>query len=337
MRLRIWDVKNASRIPQVLGLCATDPRLFDYVNEAQERILSRGNWVGTQAQHIINTINGKITWPRHVLVPNGVSLCGSNLDIRNDWYEYLGNGVGLQDEECGDLQVIDRGIAVAFADVDSAGTGNMKIRVYCDLAADVGKIITLQGIDENGNRIMTMPVATWIDGEQIVLALSPGTLSTKKYTKLHGAIKVETAGFVRGYEVNATTGLNTKPLFVYEATETLPTYRRSVIAGYGKEDAANIRTVTAWCNLRHIPVRRDPTVNDNDYLVITNITALKEMCQAILFEENHDNARAEQHEARCRRELEGELQRYQGEGTIVTVRCASPSTWGGGGVVNVIG
>lgn len=337
MRLRFWDIKNASRIPQVLGLCSTDARLADFINEAESRILHRGNWVGSQAQHLIRTINGKLTWPRHVLVPNGVSLCGCPLDIRNDWYEYLGNGPGQQDETCGMLQLIDRGVSVAFDDIDTQGLADKKIRAYCDLADDAGKILTLQGVDENGNRIMTKPAATWINGEQIVLTQSPGTLSTKKYTKLLGAVKDETFGFVRGYEVDSATGLNTKPLFVYESTETLPSYRRSVIAGFGDEDAANPKTVTAWCNMRHLPVRRDPAVNDNDMLVISNIPALKHMCLSIFYSEAHDQARAEQHEAACGRELQGELLRYQGEGTVVVMRAASPDTWGAGGVPNAVG
>jgi hypothetical protein len=336
LRLRMADVK-ASRIPEVLGICATDDRLADYTNESQERMLHRGNWVGTQAQHIIRTINGKITWPRHVLVPNGVSLCGCNLDIRNEWYEFLGNGPGLQDETCGYRQVIDRGISVAFDDIDEEGMGDKKIRVYCDLSVDVGKVVTLQGTDENGARVMTIVSGSWIDGEQITLAQSPGTLSTKKYTKLLGAIKDETIGWVRGYEVDSGTGLNTKALFVYDPTETLPTYRRSVISGYGQEDATNVQTITAWCNMRHIPVRRNHAVNDNDYLQITSLAALKEMCLSVKYAEDHDQARAEMHEGRCRRELEGELARYRGEGTILNVRAAPSDTWGAGGVVNVVG
>src|SRR5688572_3174498 len=266
------DLKN-SRVPLAVGLCATDERFSDFVNEAEQRMMALGNWVGTQGQHLMRVINGKITWPRHVLAPNAVSLCGCTLDIRDAWFEHISNGPGLQDEACGHHQVIDRGISVAFDDVDAEGLGDKKIRIYCDLSVDVGKTVTLQGTDENGSRVMTLVSGSWIDGEQIILAQSPGTLSTKKYTKLLGAIKEPTSGWVRGYEVDAGTGLNTKPLFVYDPSETLPAYRRSVIAGYGEEDASDVRTVTAWCNLRHIDVRRDPDVNDNDYLVITSIPA----------------------------------------------------------------
>lgn len=336
-RLRLIDARD--EVAVVCGINKTDtngntnPALIQLVNEAQRRLCKRGKWVGTVQRYKINVTNSLITWPRKVGAIEAVAFCDCPGTIRNEWFEFLGQGPGIQD--CDSRlwhTLIDRGTAPVFKDV-TPGKSNRKLRVSADVAEDDNQYITIQGYDENQNWIRTQDADdNWIDGEQILISTTP-TLSAKKYTYITGVFKPETNGVVRVYEYNTTTAANVQMVGYYEPDETTPIYRRSALPGIMDTAVCNEcdeRQITVMVKL--VPV---PVANDNDWLMLGNLDAIKLACQAILKERKDLQAEAEGYWAKAGRELEVELREYKGDGATPVIRVES--NFGGGGILCIAG
>ncbi len=288
---------RASRIPAYLGLCATDPRIVQWCNEAQQRLLTGGDWVGTYGRYVFCLDEGCITWPRQIATIDAVAVCDRPIQVRNEWFEFLDSGPWIQSgDSCnndsnspfcnryGGLQLYDRGEAVTFADI--RGT-NKKIKVYIDNANDAGKTILIQGYDENGQWILTDDGST--DGELVTLAALPVT-TTHFFSSITGIQKQVTKGNVRLYEYD-TDEATQRAIAVYEPDETTPVYRRSIIPGLSQlsnngccntDEDCTTKTVTVMAKLAFIPV-----VKDTDYLIISNLGAMKLAMKALQMEENN--------------------------------------------------
>lgn len=322
MRTTLADIRETN-IPQVLGLCPTDTsgRLQRYLNEAVVRLLPRGQWRGTVVRYRICTSANCITWPRQVESIIAFAICDSPGEIRSHWYEFLGYGPGMASADwCSGSKLIDRGLAVAFDDICGE---NKKIRVYCDLPADEGKTVLLQGWDQYRNWVLTDSGDTI--GEEVTMAM-PYVDTTKIWMPagLSNVQKPITKGNVRLFTIDTVTGLQA-PLAIYEPDETRPEYRRSFVPGIHTDfhccndgetpDDCEDKTITVLAKLKFIPVRLE-----TDYLLIGNYAALKDMCQAIKKRENNLIAEALAYEASAVAELERELSNFHGDGTIDPVQ-----------------
>jgi hypothetical protein len=201
----------------------------------------------------------------------------------------------------------------------SGGT-NSYLRVYPGDASDVGKTITLQGVDQNGQWIRTQSGGVWIDGEKLTLAL-PYVQSTKKFTELTGVIREATNTVSRLYEYNATTALETD-LAVYDPDETLPQYRRSYLADRcnNEED----KPVTVMAKMRHINA-----TSVNDYLIPPCPDAIKLMVMAIRKEENDLIQEAVAYEAKAVQAVQEQTMQYLGD-AVATIRMVGVGLNGGG-------
>jgi hypothetical protein len=314
MRTTLADIRD-TQIPQVLQLCANDAtgRLQRYLNEAVVRLLPRGQWRGTVVRYRLCPSANCITWPRHVESILAFSICARPGVIRSHWYEFLGYGPGNipLSSDCSGDKLKDRGLAVAFDDICGE---NKKIRVYCDLPADAGKTILLQGYDSNRNWVLTGNGD--VNGELVTLAMPWVDTSTVWMPSgLAGVQKQLTKGPVRLYELDTTTALQ-RPLAIYEPDELVPEYRRSVVPGMTDGSATDAPdscaqpAVTVLAKLKFIPVRAE-----TDYLLIGNTAALKDMCQAIKKREDNHIAEALTYEASAIAVLEQELSNFHGDGT----------------------
>jgi len=343
-RLTLGDIR-ASRIPQILNLTSTDTRLAYYVNEAIERLLAKGKWVGTTQKYQICVYSGCLTWPRQFETIESVAICGFPIQIRNEWFEFNEMGWGLRDEGTGTAgtscrvgsgcgsQLLDRGMAVSFEDI--RGT-DKKIKVYCDIEEGPTPDILLQGYNEDGNWIRTLVDGDYVDGEYVT-PTGAGTLTTNFFTSLTGVQKPITKGSIRLYEYN-TTASTQRPLAFYEYDETRPVYRRSLIPGLSnrnscpdnEDETCNKKTVTVIAKMAFLPVRQD-----TDWLLISSIPALRAMCQALRKEENNLWDEAKKYEANAIQILDEQLQAFMGDSEIIAVRMPHPSVYGSA-VANVI-
>lgn len=311
MRTTFGQLK-ASSIPRVLSLCATDERLKDYVNEAIERLVHRPEkWWGVYQRYVICATESCITWPRQIATIEAIAVCTTPIPVRNGWYEFLPNGPHIQPETgaC-DVQLIAReGNFVTFTDI--SGT-NKRLKVYADVAEDAEARILVQGYDENGNWIRTQDAGEWVDGEYIGIDNGTPQESVKFFTAITGIIKDETNGVVRLYELNDDDG-TMRALGIYEPDETTPSYRRSLVTGIDslvtdEEECESVKVTVVAKNEFY------PVGEDNDWLLIPSLPALKDMCLAI---KKYDAGLPDEgavYEARAVATLDRQLGHYLGDG-----------------------
>lgn len=334
MRATLATAKEEG-IPGAVGLCASDTRFRNLLNQAQRRLLAKGTWWGCYQKVRFCLTDGNITWPRQVAAIHAVTLCNEPLVNVNEWFEFLPTGPGpLCTDDCL-LMHKDNGTAVTFGEI--TGTDS-KIKVYADVTEAASAKITVQGYDENGQWIRTQVGGVWIDGEQILISTTPQT-STKFFTSVTGVSKPVTNGLVRVYAADQSSAVETA-LGYYEPDETLPVYRRSTITGFDGVSpcctGADCETlsVEAMVKLDFIPAR-----NDEDWLIVSNLAALRSECISL---DLRDKARAtgdfttaEAFEQDAIRVLQEELNHYLGPGHTVPVNFANAGVFGAGTVAYV--
>lgn len=290
-----------------------------------------------------------------------MDVCDRPMTLRSQWHEFLENGPGLARlRACGTLNSFDRGAGFAmFNDL----TVPSIIRLYPQFANDVGKTVTIRGLDSNYQPVLTS--SGNIEGEVLTLAL-PFVDSVTTWAKqtFHDVIKQKTKGYVRAYAYDASLpvppaspGPNDtplEPLAVWEPGETLPDYRRSFIPALDKAggccnglvqttDTACKRTrVTVIAKIKFIPIE-----NDLDFLPIGNPSALGLAMLSVMREQrgDADGARTAMQGTfdPVRRRffggaipiLDEELAAYQGDGMVTVVRMEGHSV-AGSGVLNLI-
>jgi hypothetical protein len=331
---------------------ASDPRWLQLLNQATHRLLSMAMWMGTTQRYAICVIDGCLTWARQFEAIYAMDVCGRTVPLRSPWHEFLENGPGLGGlGACGVFNAFDRGSGFAmFDDITVAS----KIRLYPQFPADVGKTVTIRGLDSDMQTVLTDSGDTL--GEVLTLA-SPfvDSVTTWAPQVFNEVIKGVTKGHVRAFSYDALLPvppqnpgpLDTplKALAIWEPTETLPDYRRSYIpsmAGSGcgcsttnTEACANRKLVTVIAKTKFIPI-----VADTDFLPISNPSALKLAMLSIMREERGDaeGARVAMYGSLdpLRRRyvggavpiLEDELDSYQGPGAVMVIRRESGATDG---------
>lgn len=297
---------RASRIAAMLTICEhDDPRFLQWLNEAEELMLAQGRWWGSVKEAQFCVSEGCITWPREVAVVEQVAVCGQPIQINNSWYQYQRNlacvsqcsGCGSASRcvpgvwNCGHLRMIEQGTAASFSTTRGQ---NKTLRTYVSNLSDVGKKITFQGYDKNGIWVRTQVGGVWIDGEQVTLA-NPfvDTVTVWNPGAPTGVLKEVTNQRVLVYEHNVDTDLD-RQIAIYQPGETHPMYRVSFIPGFDKvrcggcspHDATPPRTVNAIVSLQHVEL-----VNDEDWLIFTNLSAYKAAMMAVAAWEVGDAAK----------------------------------------------
>lgn len=332
-RTTLGDIRPI--VALVRGICSDDTRIPGYVNDAQMRLQSRGRWVSLWQKYRICTNDACITWPRQIETIEMMAMCQNPGTVRNEWFEFLENGPGLQDTDGSiGLGMIDRGMACTFSDPQNTTT---VLRVYADNSTDVtnAKTIRVFGLDQNGNEILALDGTP---GELMTLA-NPYVQSTHNFWKITGVQRDATLGYVRMYGWD-TVALSSIALAVYEPSETRPLYRRSFIPGIQQMGACcgtdpttcAKKSVTVMAKLRYIPA-----VSDLDWLIIGNIPAMRDMIQSLKFKEDELFQQAQLLEMSAINELEKELKSFQGDGEVIAVRMQDRFSWGGGGIGNLVG
>lgn len=322
MRIKLSDVM-ASRIPQVLGMCATNVNgVASYINEAQQRLINAGSqtgWWNGWARVVVNVSreNPYFTLPPDFARAAGIDVCRTPIRIQNDWYEVLVDGVGLQTEcagrnGCGALAAYDRGSFSTAVDLPST---NQYLRIYPTSAADIGKRILFSGaMDANNVGIYSADGLNSVDGFYLTLQ-SPFTTSAFVVTSFSALSKVVTKGDVVLKAVDATTGVETF-LSRYTPQETNPAYRRyylhSLPCNCCHDPALPPSTAQLTALLKY---EYRPATQPSDFLLISNIPALKAECESIRYAEM-DVANGQQFSILKHREaiklLSQELEHYEG-------------------------
>lgn len=300
MRTRVLDFR-LSRAPESLGNCRGDlPRLCGIINEATERLMKAGGetgfW-GTWQRMIFNVAPAHpyVTLPRTVARLINLATCNRPSSIQNEFFEFLEHGVGVQPSQCNQLcnfrEALDRGNFPTMLDLDNASNEKL-LRLYLTEQRDVGKRVLIQAIDKNGTTIRSLDNGVDILGQYVTLQ-SPFTdfeihLGANPLSKITGLQKDVTVGDVRIHEVDTVTA-ESRALTILEPSETTACYRRYYLNGLPAYCCSGQTTVqiTAMAKLEFIPVSVD-----QDYLLISNIPALKNACESVRYSEM-DNPQAQ--------------------------------------------
>lgn len=321
MRIPLVRAKN-SRIPKLVNLCKEDERLYtDYINPAQERLLNAGRWWGTYQVAQFCVTNGCLVWPREVATIEQVAVCGTPIEIRNQWYQFVQDLGHIQScDSCSSgrgscrrhFAMESHGTTPTFADIIPSGK---KIRIYPTHASDVGKRVLLQGYDDNKIWIRNTDAGEWVDGEYVTLAM-PYVDTVSNFSSLTGGQKDPTNSRLLVYELTVSTGAE-RSIAIWQPDEEYPQYQKSLIPGLSsiQNDCDDTVKVTAMVSLAFIPAEKD-----TDWLIIGNIPALEFMCKAIKLEEDNFEAEAVLNEKKAIRELQKELRKMTGDRTVINIR-----------------
>lgn len=316
MRSTLGDAKPICG--PVFTYCATDPRLVTNINEAQQRLLYMGKWVGTYQHYRFCVASGCVTLPRSLETIETAAICNWPVKIRNQWFEFVNDGFGLRDSLSGSgcgSDFVDHGEGwVAFEDVIGP---NKKLRVYSDAVEAADAKILLQFWNENSLPVRTFDGPTLIDGEKV--AISNAQVDSVNFCMPGGGpVAVQkpiTNGTVYLYEYD-TVATTQRLLAMYEPDETRPNYRR-----YGIPFAAQTGSTCDNQTVDVIAKRRFiPAINDNDWLVIGNTSALKMACTAIRKEENNLIQESIVYWGMARQILDDELNQFLGDGAQPVVQ-----------------
>ena len=324
-------------IARILGRSTSSSSVMDYINEAVERLMSRGNWPGTIVRYRACVNQAKITWPRQIETILKANVCDTPAPIANHWYEFAGSGPGtLHDTDCPGLVLEDMGNAPTFDDIGESGK---LLYVLSTAGEDADAQILIRGYGGDATTdtepIRTVVDGSWVEGEYIDIA--PGaTFSTKYFINITEVIKPVTNGVVRLYEFTAPATY--KPLAYYDPDETVPSYRRSRIpslATFGECDCdccpTDYTSVTVLAKLAFIRASVD-----TDILQINNLPAIKDMVMSIQHAEKHNTQEAVFYEGRALRELQMQAKNADGGGTFPYYDVQDKAIYGAGDIEAVI-
>lgn len=328
-RIRLYDVRVNSDMPQLVGLCASDQsRVAKMVNRAQERLIyakeaGEESWFGTWAEVRFTVQSGLnyITLPREIARLELATLCDRPIPINNQFFEYLQFGNGRMPKQFGSRwhgrclpQIYTRNNVPTFVDLTNPP---QFLVVYLTNPADDGQRVLLQGLDQNGEFIRSQDAFENDAGEWVTLRSDiPFVVSLNKFTQITGIQKDYTVGPVRIYQLDPTTGAQVL-LLTMEPSETVANYRRyffdplpfSCCPNRGATVPQSLQ-VTAIAKLELLPV-----FSDTDYLLIQSLEAITAECESLRLgsvDETAAKAMAAERHTQAIRMLNGQLSHYYG-------------------------
>lgn len=317
---------RSSGLPKHIGLCAEDiSDVAAAVNEAQLSLLLDpmkpdegwwGGWVKMVFNLTVTNFSAQIITPRDIATIIVYDVCQRPRPLRNGFYEFLQFGTGLRPRACAPFcdrpaQAFERDNVPLLVPFPS--TGPQQIRIFITNPADVGKRVIVQGPDQNGNTVYGVDTETGAAtlGERVGLTL-PFANSAFLYQGITGLLKDVTLGPVIIFAVDANG--NQTQISSMEPSETSAAYRLFQLDGI-PPNCCNTPTgqvqVVAQCKLDFIPVQ-----SDTDYLIIPNIPAIDEECQAREYSRDDTQAAAKleaKHHAKALAYLNGQLDHLQGK------------------------
>jgi len=267
--LTLGEVK-ATRINETVGVCTDKPTFLALLNESVQRLMTRGGWWNTVAKLSVCVRCKGVTWPREVDTVLAVNVCGRQTPVSDYWWSFLAmNGADYRcaQTRCGNVVVQHDGEVVVQAQLTC---GNERyIRAFAAYQADLGKTITLFGIDANGQEVFTKrDDDTWLPGIVLTLA-SPYVGTPFQFRQVTRVLKDATMGPVRLYAYDATNDV-LEDMAVYAPSVRSPSFLHSTITGCRRGSCNGLTSVTALVRMRFTPVEID-----EDLVQIDNLSALK--------------------------------------------------------------
>jgi hypothetical protein len=296
MLLTLGEIRQSS-IVDIAGACNTSDKFRSLVNEAVSRLLLRGDWPGSIVPIHVCVYNGCAVFPRYVGQIRKVNRCGESVPVKSIWYQFLDMNLYHDKNRHGFAPWVEHEVGLqqqarspVFQDIQG---DTCLVRAYPRNPLDVGKTVTIFGIDTYGQPLITKNAdGTWADGVIITLAAPYG--STSAYVRrIDRVLKDQTQGIVDFYAYNAVTNVLQTEMGHYDPSETNPSYAKyTVHLGHGQGSccSSGLRSIVALVKLKHIPVIADTDLIPLEY---DALSALKFAVQSIKFAEAGDRASAQ--------------------------------------------
>jgi len=328
-----WGEFKETQASDVAGVCSNKVTFKAWTNEAVQRLMVRGGFWGTVKKFAACVRCNTITWPRYVETPLAVNLCGRQMIVSDYWWPFLPmNGADYRcaASRCGNVVIQNDGQVPVQAQLRCGA--ERYIRAFPAYQADVGKTVTIYGIDANGQTIMTKRAdGTWQEGVVLTLAI-PFVGTPFLVRHISRVLKDATMGPVRLYAYDPVADVMEDCAY-YTPSERSPSFLHSTIRGLRRSGSCNgLTSLEALVKLRFIAVE-----TDEDQMLIDNWVAIKLMILAIRDENAGDNASAEVFQQKAVRELNREIRSHIPEDAIpISIEVfgtASPRALGVGCVV----
>jgi hypothetical protein len=325
----------ANPLFNIFGSCPNGPsgEFKQLLNDATQRLLYRGDWMGTVLPIQATVERGVVTFPRIVGSVRHVNICHRGIPVYGPWYSFLshywsgGNCCGAwQGWLGGRTHFTQFGRGVQFSAIPTA---TCVLKVY-SIADDDGQVIQFFGLDPSGNPLRTdNGDGTWSDGISITLG-SPSVIDTNLVASISRVLKPATQGAI---QVSAwdTTLLVETPIAAFDPSDTNPSFAQYKLHTPACTTPVQIQSI-ALVKLQFIPV-----VASTDPILIPNLHALSLFMQSIRFEQAGDRANAKAYQIDAVRELNLQLDDdqpdYQVPIRVNPFGTASPSRAGIGRVI----
>lgn len=287
--------EELKRVAGSTGMNTSDARLMAYVNVAIEEIMNEGDW-----PTIIDRLKFKITSSRLILPSDydRMLYCtagGVPQQMQSPWFEFVGYGLelltGLVTTDSSLYPryegVLDKDNCATFQEIPDDGNTYFP-RVYTEADERVNgvrPVINIQGYDADGNWVRSSDGSGgFIDGVNLAIngdAAPYWIQSTQAFTTVTAITKPVTKKNVLLYASTAS-GADQTYIGQYAAGDTTPFYRQYSIPALCTVEGTEV-CVIARCRRRFVPITRDA-----DFLLITNLPALKTMMQAVYYRECKD-------------------------------------------------
>ena len=294
---------DLARVAGAAGQNVSDSQIMYYVNVATEEFMLEYDFPALIDRLRFKVTTGKIVLPGDYERIMMMTLDHVPMQMQSPWFEFVGYGLDLLTEVqqhdldrnfLRDVQgVLDREDCATFADVPS---GTHTLRVYGQVDERVcgeRPNLTLYGYDQyshwfrsatgNSFECATGNAGTgngeppnYEDGVQVPINgdTDPFYIQTDQgVSEITAVSKPVTRGQVYVYAM-PTVGAGVH-IATYAPRETLPVYRRYRIPGL---DEGHTYHVTARCRRRYVPVMKD-----TDFLLISNLPALKAMIMSVYY------------------------------------------------------
>src|SRR6267142_720533 len=108
-RLTVAEAKGSLCRAVDNGVPADDPRVIQRINEATERLMAGGHWVGMTQELLICTQQQCFTLPRQIESVQEVFILDQTLDVSSGWYSIENASTYVDPEFLNDVVLIDRG------------------------------------------------------------------------------------------------------------------------------------------------------------------------------------------------------------------------------------
>lgn len=277
------------------------------LNRACERLLLHGKFAGTVQRLAISAPYGQLTLPRRYRTLEGIKVDGSVYDIANQWYEFLPGRSDALGYSLAAVRDLGDGWAVMRTPNISSTDPTAPIQDFP--AGDISVtysgsevlVVNIEGWDANG-----LPVTLTFNGKET--HASPFARVSRIH-KEQGDVSVI---------VNFTdTDAVVTPIALMEPSEEETYYRRYQVDTLVDQPTV---AVSALCKRRHIEF-----ASDNDILPFSNLSALSLALDALQFEAENDQGRADELLGSAVELLNAELKDTNGENELPAIRFLYPA------------